>query len=182
MAEGPTQLTAEQLTKAIAPHASTHPSDEDLAFYQSAAEAILNSYPNAGIHDIEAYLRVLRETLLHFGRVTAEKIAEPRTGIITKHDFPPTVAQLHKFVNPDPVPQNKRHYSQPRFREETEKPRTSLTAEEREDGYHRLKALAQDLRSKNAEPPHIPGPKTRVPSHQAIRANLGMPLELEEEA
>jgi len=182
MSEEPRQLTSGQLTGAITPHDDRElPAEDDLEFYQSAAETIFNSYPNAGIHDVEEYLRTLRETLLHFGRTVAADIADPKTGIITRCRFPPTVAELHEFANPPPLPANKRVYAPLKFPEE--KTFTRPTAGEREEGYQRLKQLSADIRA-NAGKAHAQrkfDPRTQSRSHQAIRAHYGMPQELRNE-
>lgn len=67
---------------------------------QRMAELILGSYPNAAPHDGATYTRVLRETLLKLPAVVARAVANPRSGIVTRCKWLPTVAEIEEFAEP----------------------------------------------------------------------------------
>ena len=72
----------------------------DLEECDQAAWTILGAYPNANIPDEKAYIRSLRELFLHFPASVVAAVASPRTGIVTRCKFPPTMAEVQEFADP----------------------------------------------------------------------------------
>lgn len=66
----------------------------------AAAELVLNSYPNANVADEVTYLRLLRELFLGYPAEVVEAIASPRTGIVTRCKFVPTIQEISEMAQP----------------------------------------------------------------------------------
>lgn len=66
----------------------------------AAAWTILDAYPNANIPNEEAYVRSMRELLLHFPASVAMAVASQKTGIVTLCKFPPSLAEIQEFADP----------------------------------------------------------------------------------
>lgn len=174
---GLARLSETELTTAISPTTETQ---DDLSFYQLAAEQILGSYPNSGIPDEALYIQNLREILLGLGRDFTADLSNIHTGIVTACKWPPSPADIHEFIRPrkDALAASALRVARDR---ETDRfmaagdTHNKPTAQEREDGANRLIALSKQMRG-SAEKPQKVGldPRAHCKSHAGIREHMGI--------
>ena len=144
---------------------------------QQVAEMLVGSYPNANPGDPATYMRAMRALLGGYPATVVAAIANPRTGIVTKCKFPPTMAEIEEFAAPYLA---RMQASLKRDREtvlQIEQRDEPVSDEERQQRVSQLKALADSMRSKKDEYTELMRERfrrTQCAPGDAIRASLGI--------
>jgi len=143
-----------------------------------AVEMIVAAYPNNKPSNPQVYVDTMIAHLTKYPRVVLEQIVDPRTGVITKTEFPPVVADIEKFAAPilqrmsDQLARSTHAVNQIESRE------PEISDEERTEMADRLRGLAKKMRADSDEDKETR--KASRPRHEtcqpgdAIRAHEGL--------
>lgn len=113
---------------------------------QSAAEFILNCYPNANLPDDVTYLRTIRELFLGYPACVVEVVANPRTGIVTRSKFVPTVQEISEMAEPHLTRMHSHVRNDKGALQQLKNREAEPTEEERKANADRLHALSEEIR------------------------------------